>query len=84
MNNSENSRIKNLDFFAGFNHGYNIAESTNFATERWIEYGKRCRPCDCDTSRVKFNMDPFVKRFQPEKYEKWLNNYEQLISGSYF
>ena len=61
-----------LNLFSGFNHGYNIAESTNFATERWIEYGKRCRPCDCDTSRVKFNMDPFVKRFQPEKYEKWL------------
>jgi hypothetical protein len=28
-------------YHAGFNTGYNCAESTNFATLRWIEYGKR-------------------------------------------
>ena len=41
---------------------------------RWIEYGKRHRPCDCDITRVKFSMDFFVKKFQPEKYEKWIKN----------
>jgi len=29
-------------YHAGYNLGYNCAESTNFASERWIEYGKHC------------------------------------------
>lgn len=28
-------------YHAGYNHGLNCAESTNFALPRWIEFGKR-------------------------------------------
>ena len=42
---------------------------------RWINYGKRHRPCDCDNAaRVKFSMDPFIDRFQPHLYQKWIQH----------
>ena len=34
-------------YHSGFNHGFNCAESTNFASPRWVEYGKRATLCYC-------------------------------------
>lgn len=59
-------------YHAGYNHGLNCAESTNFALQRWIEFGKRATVCHCREDTVKINMDIFVKVFQAERYQKWL------------
>ncbi|OQR70688.1 lysine-specific demethylase 4C-like [Tropilaelaps mercedesae] len=58
-------------YHAGYNQGFNIAESTNFALPRWIEYGKRCTQCHCRKDNVHISMDRFVLKFQPERYEAW-------------
>jgi hypothetical protein len=60
-------------YHSGFNHGFNMAETLNFAMPRWVEYGKRFRGCLCSLQKrtVKVNMDKFVEMFQPDKYEKW-------------
>jgi hypothetical protein len=61
-----------MGYHSGFNTGFNIAESTNFATERWVEYGKRSNRCYCRPDNVHISMDCFVKRLQPERYDLWI------------
>ncbi|XP_035271450.1 lysine-specific demethylase 4B isoform X2 [Anguilla anguilla] len=58
-------------YHAGFNHGFNCAESTNFATLRWIDYGKMATQCTCRKDMVKISMDVFVRCLQPDRYELW-------------
>ncbi|XP_077980829.1 lysine-specific demethylase 4C-like [Glandiceps talaboti] len=60
-------------YHAGFNHGFNCAESTNFGSLRWIEFGKRAMHtiCQCRRDNVKIGMDIFVKEYQPHRYEAW-------------
>lgn len=66
-------------YHAGFNHGFNCAESTNFASPRWVEYGKRATHCACRPDMVKISMETFVKRFQPDRYDLWVQGINSSI-----
>lgn len=59
-------------YHSGFNHGFNCAESTNFAMKRWIDYGKKASQCFCRGDMVKIKMNIFIKKYQPEVYDAWL------------
>ncbi|XP_060934463.1 lysine-specific demethylase 4B isoform X1 [Limanda limanda] len=66
-------------YHAGFNHGFNCAESTNFATLRWVDYGKMATQCTCRKDMVKISMDVFVRSLQPDRYELWKQGKDSMV-----
>ncbi|KAI9729247.1 MAG: hypothetical protein M1834_007039 [Cirrosporium novae-zelandiae] len=61
-------------YHSGFNLGYNCAESVNFATEHWLDYGKVARKCDCESDSVWVDVYDIERKLRgestPEYYEE--------------
>jgi len=43
----------------GFNTGFNVAESTNFAVEEWVPTGLKASVCQCHPHSVRIDMNRF-------------------------
>ncbi|ODN80679.1 hypothetical protein L202_02853 [Cryptococcus amylolentus CBS 6039] len=47
-------------YHAGFNMGFNCAESVNFALESWVELGRRAKACQCVNYSVRIDVDEML------------------------
>ncbi|KAJ2518353.1 hypothetical protein H4217_003380 [Coemansia sp. RSA 1939] len=45
-----------LGYHAGFNHGFNCAESVNFALERWLDVAWQSKHCECVKDSVTIDL----------------------------
>lgn len=53
-------------YHSGYNLGYNCAESVNFATEEWLEYGKVAQKCQCVTDAVSIDVNDIIRAVNGE------------------
>ncbi|KAI0631611.1 hypothetical protein C8Q77DRAFT_1159385 [Trametes polyzona] len=54
-------------YHAGFNLGFNCAESVNFALESWIEIGKKAKACGCVNFSVRIDVEQLLRDRAAEK-----------------
>ncbi|KAJ2375913.1 hypothetical protein IW150_002282 [Coemansia sp. RSA 2607] len=58
-------------YHAGFNHGFNCAESVNFALDRWLDIAKDSKHCECVGDSVTIDlMEWFGDRVQSKEDAK--------------
>ncbi|CCF56552.1 hypothetical protein KAFR_0B02550 [Kazachstania africana CBS 2517] len=54
-------------YHAGFNYGYNLAESVNFALESWLKIGKKSKSCQCVNDSVRINVSKLAQNWRNKK-----------------
>lgn len=51
-------------YHAGFNTGFNVAESVNFSSPNWVPYGRKCSFCRCFPYTFRMDIDHFCERIR--------------------
>lgn len=53
-------------YHSGYNLGYNCAESVNFATEKWLDYARVARKCNCEPDSVWIDINEIERKLRGE------------------
>ncbi|KAJ2842084.1 hypothetical protein IWW36_006039, partial [Coemansia brasiliensis] len=61
-----------LGYHAGFNHGFNCAESVNFALERWLDIAWSSKHCECVKDSVTIDLMEWFGDARKERVQKQL------------
>jgi len=57
-------------YHCGFNHGFNVAESTNFASANWPKFARSVIPCTCRPDAVAIRLDEIAEAIETGDMEK--------------
>jgi hypothetical protein len=73
-------------YHSGYNLGYNCAESVNFATERWLDFARVAKKCNCEADSVWIDIAEIERKLRgestPEYYDEGSD--DQLDGASDF